>query len=261
MALRRGSAFLVIVWLWASCAAFGQEKGARLAYEIASVRASDPNLEGGSVSPLPNGIGYNAVRVTVRDMLSVMYRVPQRQITGGPEWVYTEHFDVEGKADHAYSIDQLHVMFENLLEDRFNLKLHAVSRTGPVYTLTIAKTGLKMTAVNAGTDRHNPIVGSDDNHVTGDRVPMNYLCFWLGQNVQSDERPVVDRTGLTGTYSFTLNFRPQLEPTIAGGESGEAEDAPTIFEALRDQLGLELRAEKGPVTELVIDHIEKPSAN
>ena len=253
--------FAVCLGLLAVAAARAQEKPARLTYEIGSVKPSDPSLEDGSVNPFPNGIGYHADQVTVRNMLAVMYRIPARQIVGGPEWVYTENFDVVGRADGRYSIDELHVMFENLLMDRFNLKLHFASETGPVYVLRVANSGLKMKAVPADTARRSPIQSTDGYRVTGEQVPLNYLCFWLGQMLQSNQRPVVDRTGLTGTYSFKLRFRPESEPSVSAADLGEAEDLPSIFQALRDQLGLELTPEKGPVSKLVIDHIEKPSAN
>jgi uncharacterized protein (TIGR03435 family) len=242
--------------------ASGQDEPARLLYDVASVRPSEPGAPEGEVDPLPGGIGYNAERISVKDMISVMYRIPLRQIVGGPEWLTSEKFDVEARADHPYSIDDLHIMFQNLLADRFNLKLHKEIRTGPVYVLTVAKSGLKMTPVDAGTDRHNPITTIGDNEAIGDRVPLNYLCFWLGQNLQNDERPVVDKTGLTGTYDFTLRFRPQLPPDVsAEGLSPEIQNLPSIFDAMKAQLGLELVPQKGPVEFLVIDHVEKPSGN
>jgi len=118
---------------------------------------------------------------------------------------------------------------------------------------------LKMTAVDAGTDRHSPILGTDEG-VTGDRVPLNYLCWWLGQNLQSDQRPVVDGTGLTGTYNFKLRFRPPSG--LSAEDNGtDTEDLPSIFQALHDQLGLELTPEKGTVTKVVIEHIDPPSEN
>src|ERR1019366_6961091 len=125
--------------------ALAQDKPVRLLYDVASVRPSPPGAPEGEVDPLPGGIGYNAKRISIKDMLSVMYRIPGRQIVGGPDWLSTEKFDVEARADHPYSIDDLHTMFQNLLADRFNLKLHKQLRVGPVYVLTIAKSGLKMT--------------------------------------------------------------------------------------------------------------------
>jgi uncharacterized protein (TIGR03435 family) len=119
-----------------------------------------------------------------------------------------------------------------------------------------------MALVDPGKDRHNPITTGADNVTTGDRVPLNYLCFWLGQNLQNDQRPVVDQTGLTGIYNFTVKFRPQLPPDVAAdGLDPEIQNLPSIFDAMRDQLGLELVPQKGPVEFLVIDHIERPSPN
>ena len=242
--------------------AHGQNSPVRLVYDVASVKASEPGAPDGEVDPLPGGTGYNAVRISVKDMLSVMYRLPGRQVIGGPAWMSTEKFDVLARADRSYSIDDLHLMFQNLLADRFNLKLHRQIKTGPVYVLTVAPSGLKMTPVNAGKDRHSPITSGPNDEAIGSRVPMNYLCFWLGQNLQNDQRPVIDRTGLTGTYDFKLTFRPQLPPDVSTeAMSPETQNLPSIFAALKDQLGLELVPQKGPVETLVIDHVEKPSAN
>lgn len=255
------------IWLVGYClisitSAFGQDKPTRLLYDVASVRPSQPGAIEGEVDPVPGGIGYNAERISIKDTLSVMYRIPRRQIVGGPDWLSTDKFDIEARADHSYSIDDLHLMFQNLLADRFNLKVHKQIKVGPVYVLTVAKSGLKMTPVDAGKDHHNPITTSGDNVTTGDRVPLNYLCFWLGQNLQNDQRPVVDRTGLIGTYNFTLTFRPQLPPDAsAEGLSPEIQNLPSIFDAMKAQLGLELVPQKGPAEFLVIDHVEKPSQN
>jgi uncharacterized protein (TIGR03435 family) len=86
---------------------------------------------------------------------------------------------------------------------------------------------------------------------------MSYLSWWLGQHLQADERPVLDRTSLTGYYDFNLNFAPVRPP---GAEAPETQ-LPSIFDALRQQLGLKLHAEKGPVEYLIIDHIDRPSEN
>ena len=194
-------------------------------------------------------------------MLAVMYRIPSRQIEGGPEWVYSDKFDVVGRADRTYSIEELHQMFENLLMDRFNLKLHFATEIGPVYTLRVAKSGLKMQSVPGEAVRRSPIYTTDEQSYTGDHVPLNYLCWWLAQQLESDKRQVVDQTGLRGTFSFKLRFRPESELSVSADDVGEAEDLPSIFKALREQLGLELTPERGPVSKLVIDHIERPSAN
>jgi uncharacterized protein (TIGR03435 family) len=257
----RCSPLAIALLILAACYASAQENQSRARYEVVSVRASDPNLPEGQISPLPNGIGYHAVHVTLKDMLAVMYRIPRRQVLGGPEWDSTENFDVFTKAEHSYSIDELHWMFEDVLADRFHLKLHIETVTGPAYVLTVAPGGLKMLSVDPGTDRHNPITATGGNRYKGDRVPLNYLCFWLGQNLQNDERPVVDGTGLSGTYNFDLRFRPQLSPSASEGDARDTDDAPSIFQAVKDQLGLVLTPKKAPIQRLVIDHVERPSGN
>ena len=222
------------------------------------MRPCDPSAAQVGIDPLPNGIGYNATCVTVKDMLSVMYRIPKRQIVGGPGWMSSENFHVLARTERPYSIDDLHLMFQNMLTDRFKLKLHFVTKTGPVYVLRMARSGPRMTSVPEGV-RNSPIFTDRENEYTGTRVPMVYLCFWLGMKLQEDHRPVVDRTGLTGHYDFKLSFRPQLPPEVSEGR--KAETLPTIFEAVKHQLGLELVPQKGPVQTLVVDSLEKPSEN
>jgi uncharacterized protein (TIGR03435 family) len=256
-------------WIFAACfwwilapLAFGQEKPARLVYEVASVRPSGPDAPDGEIDPLPNGVGYSVKAIPVKIMLSIMYRVPLRQIVGGPIWLNNERFDVEVRADHSYSIDDLHIMFQNLLADRFQLKLHKEIKSGPVYLLTIAKSGLKMNPVDAGKNRNVPITDAPNYEFIGSKVPMNYLCYWLGLKLQYDQRPVVDKTGLTGTYDFKLSFRPQLPPDASReDQSPELENLSLIFDAVKDQLGLQLARQKGPVETLVIDHAERPTEN
>ena len=230
----------------------------RPTFEVAIVRLSKPGQPGGLIKPLPNGGGYTAQNMTVKVMISLMYRVPMRQIQGGPEWLNSERFDVEAKADRSYSTDELHVMYQNLLEDRFGLKLHKETRQGPVYLLSVDPAGAKMKVNESKPTYEIPISGAPE-HVQGTRVPMPYFCWWLGQVLQADERPVVDGTGLDKNYDFTLSFRPQVPPGEA--LSPEMQDLPPIFTALKDQLGLKLQPQKGPVEYLVIDHLGRPSEN
>ena len=107
-----------------------------------------------------------------------------------------------------------------------------------------------------------PITGGVAAGFTGDRVNMEYICWWLGQVLTNDQRPVVDMTGLTKNYDFTLKFLPELPPNVSP-ESIPAEIAnrPSLFVALKEQLGLRLDPQKGPVEYYVIDHIERPAGN
>jgi uncharacterized protein (TIGR03435 family) len=153
-------------------------------------------------------------------------------------------------------------MFQNLLADRFNLKFHKETKEGPVYVLSVDPTCLKMKPDGAGQKLDIPIHFGKDGTAIGTGVPMQYLTWWLGQLLQNDARPVIDRTGLARSYNFTLSFMPQLPPDGAKDSlPPELRDRPSIFDALKQQLGLKLEPQRGPVDHYVIDHVDKPSEN
>ena len=236
---------------------------ARLTFEVASIKPSQssPGAVYG-IKPLPGGSGYTAENVPFKLMMSLMYKVPMRQILGGPDWIDTDRFDIEARADHPSSVDDLHAMFQNLLADRFNLRFHKELKEGPVYALTVDKSGLKMKPNGVGQALGIPIVPAPGGGFTGTRVPMQYLTWWLSQQLQKDGRPVVDQTGLGQSYDFTLKFAPQLPPNISRDSlPHEMQDLPSIFDAVKEQLGLRLEARRGPVEYYVIDSVDKPTAN
>jgi uncharacterized protein (TIGR03435 family) len=233
----------------------------RLVFDVASIHPDKADTLNGGIKPLPGGHGYTAQNITVRLMISLMYKVPMRQIEGGPDWINTDRFDIEARVDGTYSVDDLHIMFQNLLADRFGLKFHRDIREGNVYALTIDPSGLKMRPNTSPQDYEVPMQGPPAKAV-GKRVPMNYLCWYLGQALQNDSRPCADETGLTGYYDFTLSYMPQFPPGFDTSQLPPGyKELPSLFEAVKQQLGLRLTAQKGPVEHIVIDHIEKPSEN
>jgi uncharacterized protein (TIGR03435 family) len=235
--------------------AFSQD---RLTFDVVSIHASSANDLNGGIKPLPGGYGYEAKNIPVKLMISLMYRVPMRQIEGAPEWLSSERFDVEAKADHAYGVEELHTMYKNMLAERFGLRFHMESRAGNVYALTVDSGGLKMKR-NDGPQDYKIPVNFTANGFAGRRVPMPYLCWFLGGQLQDDGRPVADQTGLMGNYDFDLSFRPLRG---AGEDAGApADDRPTLYDALKKQLGLRLQPAKGQVEYLVIDGVDHPSAN
>jgi uncharacterized protein (TIGR03435 family) len=245
-----------------SCVALGEPTAPRLTFDVASIKLSQPGIGLYSIKPLPGGGGYTAQNVPVKLMISLMYKVPMRQIIGGPDWIDTDRFDVEARADQPHSVDDLHLMFQNLLTDRFNLKFHKETKEGPVYALSVDKSGLKMKADGTGQALAIPIIPGAGGSFNGTRVPMQYLCWWLGQQLQNDGRPVVDETGLDQSYDFTLSFMPRLPPNVSSDSlPPELQNLPSIFDAVKQQLGLKLEASKGPIEYYVIDHVDKPSAN
>ncbi len=248
----------------AACAALvcAQSGAPRLTFEVFSIKPGAAGAQGGGIKALPGGQEYRAQNVPVKLIISLMYKVPARQIEGGPDWLATDLWDIQAKADHSYNIDDLHTMFQNLLADEFKLRFHKETRQGPVYALLTEKTGSKMKVNQTPEDFKIPINGAPDGTLVGVRVPMPYFCWFLGQVLQRDERPVIDRTGLAGNYDFTLSFAPELPPNFPRENLPPGfSDRPTIFEALRQQLGLRLEPQKGPVEYYVIDSAAKPAAN
>jgi uncharacterized protein (TIGR03435 family) len=239
-----------------------QQKTPRLTFEVASIKLSKPGTFGGAIKVMPGGQEYVAQNASIKLIFSLMYKVPMRQITGGPDWFTSDAYDIDAKADHSYNLDDLHIMFQNLLADEFKLTFHKEIKEGNVYALTIDKSGLKMKENDTDQKFDIPITRDQSGVATGVRVPMQYLCWWLGQNLQQDERPVVDMTGLTKNYDFTLTFLPPLPPNFnTENLPPELLSRPSIFEALKQQLGLRLDLQKGPVEYYVIGHLERPAGN
>jgi len=247
-----------------AAALHAQDQPARLTFEVASIKPFKPmeGRGGGGIKPKPAGQGYDAVGVSVRQIISLMYRMPVQHVTGGPSWLDSDLWTVDAKADRAYNVGDLHTMFQNLLADEFKLKFHKDVREGPVYVLTVDKSGSKMKVNTSPQDFEVPMLGGPGGVTIGKRCPMEYLCYRLGDILRNDDRPVIDKTGLSGTYDFTLSFLPDLPPGFDKANlPPDVADRPNIFDALRQQLGLKLEPQKGPVVYYVIDSVEKPEGN
>ncbi len=232
------------------------------ALEVAVIKPS--HAEGDHVNrmikPLPGGNGYMAQNFPVRLMIALMYKVPLRQVEGGPKWLDDEFFDVEAHADGAHSKEELQGMFRTLLRDRFGLRMHTVSREGKVFALRVDGLLPKMQVNPTGPGMNIPITPTGMGEYTGRGVSMAYFCWFLGQQTQDKERPVLDRTGMPGTYDFKLSFAPE-QLGDSDRLSPEFRDKPTLATALKEQLGLRLAPETGSVQYYVIDTVERPSPN
>jgi uncharacterized protein (TIGR03435 family) len=257
----RGCIFVSMIVFVATPFVRSQEKPARLTFEVSSIKPSRPGALNGVIKALPGGQEYTSRNVPVKLIISLMYKVPMRQIEGGPDWLGTDGYDIEAKADHPYSLDDLHVMFQNLLADEFKLRFHKEIREGPVYALVLNKSGSKMKVNEGAQDFSIPISAGKDGVIIGTRVPMQYFSWWLGQVLQRDGRPVIDKTGLDKNYDFTLAFAPEPAANAPNENIPATPERPNLFDALRDQLGVRLEPQKGPVEYYVIDGAERPAAN
>jgi uncharacterized protein (TIGR03435 family) len=234
----------------------------KLEFDVASVKPSPPNEQAGGIKPLPGGQTYVATGVPVRLMIRLMFHLTPNQISGGPSWLDSEAYDVSAKADRPRNIDDLHIMFQNLLIDRFKLQFHSETKEMSAYTLTVDKAGSKMTA-NTGPETYDiPYSGIGFGKMKFTHVSMSYFTWFLA-GFPAIGRPVVDQSGLKGFYDFTLEWAPELPPDA--DPAIVAKLPPTngldIFAAIQKELGLKLESGKAPVSVMVIDHAEKPTGD
>lgn len=237
---------------------------AKPVFEVATIKPTDPNSPAQALTVQ----GRNMVTrgTTLSFLIAFAYGVHAKQIVGGPAWVENDRFDITAQPDEEGqpSQPQLKSMLQKLLADRFSLTFHREKKELSAYVLTVGKTGPKL-ANSSGDPNGLPGLGFRG---LGAMIAQNSTMADLAGLMQTVvlDRPVVDQTGLTGKYDFTLNWLP--EPTQFGGRGGQApppaDDAaalPDLFTAMQQQLGLKLESAKTPVEVLVVDKVEKPSAN
>lgn len=238
------------------CACFLFAQG--LVFDVASVKPTAPGQRGGIIRQMPGNQRYLATNVPLRLIMTVAYSVTDRQISGGPSWVGTDPFDIDARSAKPESSDDLHTMLAHLIEERFQLKIRHEQRELPIYELVLDKGGPKLTGHDPA-DLDHPPMGGTPAGMEGTNVTMNYFAFTLSRNL---DRNVIDKTGLTGRYDLKLEFARELPPGVVRPPGADAlAEGPTIFTAVREQLGLKLVPAKGPVDFLVIEHAEKPSEN
>jgi uncharacterized protein (TIGR03435 family) len=223
-------------------------------FEVATVKPADPNETGNFI------VGGHRLIInnqTVTDLISFAYAVHRKQIVDGPAWLGTERFDIDGQADlpGVANLHQVQEMLQKLLHDRFDLKLHRDKRDLSIYAIKIAKGGPKLAPTASNSYGLPTQSGHGHGSLQQRKFTNNTMSdFALGMQVYMD-RPVVNETNLSGRYDFTLKWTPDNAPT------NEPDAPPGLFTAIQEELGLKLEATKGPADVLVIEHIEKPSAN
>jgi bla regulator protein blaR1 len=255
-------------------------------FEVASIRPNNSarGLSGGSchgtdstysgalgIAPPPLGRCVMR-RVTLKTLIKVAYDLgfladTDNLVSGGPNWLDTQGFDLEAKAPEPRTEAQLKRMLQGLLADRFKLKVHPDPRDGAGYALLVAKNGPKLTQASADAPQKG-LQRIGQGPLNAQNASMAQLAKALSGTFA---RPVVDETGLTGGYDFTLTWTPgdnEIDPLagipaelLAQLPARAVPSGPSIFTALQEQLGLRLETRKFPVQVLVVDHAEKPSEN
>jgi uncharacterized protein (TIGR03435 family) len=219
-------------------------------FEVASVKPSPSDATDRSLGTRPGG-RLSTENATAKQLIYFAYDVMPFQVSGGPDWVGSVGFDIEAKpADPNASKEQIRQMVQKLLAERFRLKFHMEAKEMPIYALAVGRRGSKLVEDHSENTHANMMNGRGE--MTGVKATMPMLASSLSRVLQ---RQVVDETGLKGTYTFKLQFLPDQSTPRPD------EDGASIFTALQEQLGLSLRAGRGPVKVLVIDSAEKPSGN
>jgi uncharacterized protein (TIGR03435 family) len=238
------------------------------AFEVATIKPSNPNTPGKLFTV--RGVNVMTINTTLSDIMTMAYNLHAKQIENAPEWAGADKYDVTGKPDvpGLPSTEQMKSMLQKMMTDRFKLKFHKEKKELSAYVITVAKGGPKLTPSQADP---NSLPGLFFNGPGRFNV-RNATLAEVAQVLQGAvmDRPVVDQTGLTGKYDFTLNWTPDEfqfsglrgpgAPPLPPPPPGQAE-MPDLYTAIQQQLGLKLESTKAPVEVLVIDHVEKPSEN
>ena len=195
------------------------------------------------------------MNATVATIFLVAYGIHGKQIVGGPAWFSKDRYDINGVPDvpGVPSLKQMQAMYQKLLADRFHLIFHREVREIPIYALTVAKGGAMLKPADPNENLNTGNSGGGGQR-TLKFTNMSMPDFALNMNFYED-RPVIDQTALPGRYDFTLRWTSDVS---AENEPGAP---PSLFTAIKEQLGLRLDAVKGPAEVFVIDRVERPSAN
>jgi uncharacterized protein (TIGR03435 family) len=271
-----------------------QQPAGAPAFEVATVKinVSGPGPAAGLML-LPGGRVF-AQNVPLRELIRAAYALEDSQVEGVPAELRSLRFDVEARAGGDVSLDTARAMARTLLADRFRLTAHTETRQLPVYELVMARSDRSLgrnlrasgkecapVTLPAGMPPAPPppagggmalIPGRFDcpsgllpGHLSLRSLDMTAFASVLWR--RTIQRPVVDRTALTGRFDLDLTYVPELE-SINGRPASESPflpaqitGAPSIFTAVQEQLGLKLESTRGPVDVLVIDRAEQPTAN
>ncbi len=251
----------VVYGAW--CAAWAQQPAAPLSFDAASVKVDRSYGPGHSSSHDRGGL-LTMTNVTLKLCIQAAYGVPQNHILG-PAWLDSETYDITAKAAADAVNNQFPLRLQTLLKERFHVVLHRETREGPIYQLVATKNISKMKKEASAEVLHSGIDSDRLGHVTFTAVDMPTLVNWLQRPKISLGRPVVDKTGLDGFYSFNLDWVVEAPPAMADPGPGmkAGDDAATaIIVALQEQAGLKLEPRKGPIEFIVVDHAEKvPTEN
>jgi uncharacterized protein (TIGR03435 family) len=234
-------------------------------FDVATIRQVESNEKTGRYIKMLDPHRFIAKDYTLNLLIAAAYDLNPRTIAGGPAWGTSDHYDIVAltPGEVQPSRAEQMAMLRALLSDRFKLNFHREPKEFSIYVLGVAHNGSKLKQSTAAPDVPAALIST----VYPQRILLPARNTTMGEFVSMLQRsildrPVVDKTGLTSRYDFDLEWAP--DESQFGGEisaaSAQAPSAP-LFTAIQEQLGLKLEATRGPVASLVVDTVERPSAN
>jgi uncharacterized protein (TIGR03435 family) len=273
--VRPSSPTFAIAALWvAAIGASAQSPAARPkfdGFEVATIKPTPPDWTGGRFIRMTSTHQFVARNHALKTLIAAAYNLSPQAISGGPAWIDSDHFDILAKTPGEVRpyLDEQMSMLRKLLAERFNLAFHREPKELPIYALTVAKNGskLKESTVSPDASPEGPpplvfVVSPQLVRLPGRHATTAELASVM-QRAALD-RPVVDKTRISGTYDFDLEWTPdesQFGGVLGRPPSNDASAKPGLFAAIQQQLGLRLEATRGPVDVLVIDKAARPSEN
>lgn len=234
------------------------------AFDAASVKVNRSGSPNSTIGIIPGG-AYRAVNTTLERIIPDAFGVLPFQVTGGPAWLATDRFDIIANPPADARPDQLPGMLQALLVERFAMKIHRARQDRPIYTLTLVDSGRigpKLTTSSLDCDQQEADkkltpecqsmmgIGRGGGQLAMKGRGLAILARTLGGVVG---RVVTDQSGLTGKYDLELKW--------SAGDAAASSNDPEIFSAIREQLGLQLKPATGPVEMVVIDSVQRPTAD
>jgi uncharacterized protein (TIGR03435 family) len=240
--------------------------GAEPAFEVATIKPTALDAKAGRYITMQGTNRFVVKYYTLKLLIAAAYDLSPKVISGGATWVDDEHFDIEAltPGDTRPARPEQMAMLRTLLSDRFKLSFHREAKEYSIYALEVDKGGPKLKESTAAASDPPQLISTvyppARIHLPAKNATMSDFASLMQRALL--DRPVVDKTELTGRYDFDLDWAP--DETQFGGEVPVAPadaQAPPFFTAIEQQLGLRLEAMRGTVDSLVIDQAEPPSAN
>lgn len=261
---RQLAAVAVVICVWGVFAQTPAPRPKSDTFEVATIKPVSSDAKASRYITMQGNNRFVEKDYTLKGLIAAAYNLSPRVISGGPDWLDSDHYDILAltPGDVRPTRDEQMAMLRKLLTDRFQLALHREQKEFSIYVLEVGKGGSKLK--DSATPNAAPalvsVVYPQSIKLPARNTTMGDFASMLQRAIL--DRPVVDKTGLTGKYDFDLEWAP--DESQFNGEvpsaSGDAPAAP-LFTAIQQQLGLKLEATKGPVDALIVDKAVQPSAN